>query len=643
MRNRPDFAVSGRRRPASALLALTAVVALPGLSFAQALPAEVKATTPYRSPSEARLRTDVHYLADDLRGGRGVGTRGIDDAADHIATVFREAGLKTAPGADGYFQPFSIRGESRVGKPTRLSFALPGDPSVPVELGTGFSPLNIGTSGKVEDAAIVFAGYGITAPAENDKDGYDDYADLNVEGKLVLILRREPRSDNARSPFSGQGNSQYATFTHKVANAAQHGARGVLLVNDSEGEDKLLDFGATPGGGAIPFVMITRALADRLLSAAGQPDLADLEKAIKADRKPQSRPLEKVTADLEVTVGREPIEARNVIGVLEGAGPLADETIVIGAHYDHLGSGGMGSLAFGSRDIHNGADDNASGTSTVLELARRLARRSELLPRRVVFMLFSGEERGLLGSAHYCEHPLFPLKNTVAMINFDMVGRLNDERDLTVFGAGTADGFDKLVESLSSSQGLHPKLIQGTRGEFNQSDHASFYRKDMPVLFFFTGTHPDYHKPSDDADKINYDGMLRITNFAELLLLDLAQRPERPKFLKLDNRAVASTPSVGAVQGGGAYFGSRPNYAFEGEGVKLDGVSEGSPAEKAGLKGGDVIVGFAGQPVKDVESYMVALGSRKPNDEVEVVILREGERKSLKVKLGARPTRSAHD
>ncbi len=640
MRRHPALKV--RPRSSWALCALAMGLAAPAVAPAQAIPATATATVRALTPAEVRLRTDLGYLADDLRGGRGVGTRGIDDAADYIATVFREAGLKPAPGADGYFQPFSVRGESRVGKPTTLAFRLPGDGALVPELGRGFSPLNIGAAGKVENLPVVFAGFGITAPVENDKIGYDDYADTDVDGKVVLILRREPRTDDPKSPFSNPGNSQYATFTHKVANAAQHGAKAVLLVNDAESGDALLDFAATPGGGSIPFVMITRAVAEKLLAAAGQPDLTALEQAIKTDRKPQSRPLEKVAVDLEVTVSREPIEARNVIGVLEGSGPLADETIIIGAHYDHLGNGGMGSLAFGSRDIHNGADDNASGTTTVLELARRLARRTDPLPRRVVFMLFSGEERGLLGSAHYCEHPLFPLQNTVTMINFDMVGRLNADNDLTVFGAGTSPGFDKLVEVLAGSQGLHPKLIQGSRGEFNQSDHASFYAKGLPVLFFFTGTHPDYHKPSDDTDKINFGGMARICDFTELLVLDIVRRPARPEFVKLDNKATA-TPSAGAIKGGGAYFGSRPNYAFEGEGVKLDGVSEGSPAEKAGLKGGDVIVGFAGLPVKDVEGYMVALGSKKPDEEVEVVILREGERKSLKVKLGARPARSAHD
>ncbi len=604
----------------------------------------VDAAGQYVRPSEARLRADVSFLADDLREGRGVGTEGIDAAADYIATVFRELGLKPAPGADGYFQPFTIRGRPRLGEPVTLAVSLPEEKTLKGELKKDFSPLAVGGAGKVEGAGLVFAGYGITAKDERLNLDYDDYAGIDVKGKVVLILRREPQQDNAESPFAGKETTSYATFTSKAVNAAKHDAAAVLLVNDaagSKGRDELLDFGATPGGATIPFVMVTRAFADKILAAAGQPSLEEFEAQIDSDLTPRSRALEGVKVDAEVTIGRESIEAKNVIAVLEGEGPLADETIVIGAHYDHLGKGGPGSLAFGSQQIHNGADDNASGSAMVLEMARRLARRPEPLPRRIVFMTFSGEERGLLGSAHYVEHPLYPLDKTVAMINFDMVGRLNDDRELTVFGAGTSNGLEQLIESLATSQGLKPKMIVGTRGEFNQSDHASFYRKDIPVVFFFTGTHADYHRPSDDTDKINFDGMLRVADLAELLLLDLARRPERPNF----NRLGGGAPTVaGALRGGsGVYFGSRPSYGFNGEGVKLEGVSEGSPAEKAGLKGGDIIVKFGDLKVVDVESFMAALGSRKPGDEVEVVVLRDGKETTLKAKLGSRPARGAQD
>jgi hypothetical protein len=225
-----------------------------------------------------------------------------------------------------------------------------------------------------------------------------------------------------------------------------------------------------------------------------------------------------------------------------------------------------------------------------------------------------------------------------------MVGRLNKDNELIVYGAGSSEGLEPLVVSLASSQGLKANPFQGTRGEFNQSDHASFYRKNIPVLFFFTGTHPDYHRPADDYDRINYEGMVRIADLGELILLDLARRPERPPFRDADKGTAAPREAVGAVQGGhGAYFGSRPNYAFQGTGVKIDGVSEGSPAEKAGLQGGDIVIRFAGMTVTDVETYMTAMSTKKPGDEVEVVVVRGGERTTLKATLGERPTSTEHD
>ncbi len=599
----------------------------------------------YVRPAESRLRADVTYLADDLREGRGPGTTGIDAAADYIATVFKEGGLKPAKGAEGYFQPFEVRGQARVVPPTNLAVALPDGGSIAGALDETFNPLQVGSAGQVEDRPVVFAGYGITADDEKLGLDYNDYADVDAKDKVVLILRREPNFFGENPDVKVTTPTIYAQFTSKVTNAALHGAKAVLMVNDAESarkSDDLIDFRGTPGGGTIPFLMIKRSLADKILAAADQPSLDELEKQIHEAKKPRSVVLQGVKVNAEVTVNRDDLAVKNVIGVLEGAGPLADETIVVGAHYDHLGHGGLGSLAFGSREIHNGADDNASGTAMVLELARRLARREDPLPRRIVFMLFSAEERGLLGSQHYVEHPLYPIEKTVAMLNFDMVGRLNDDREMTVYGGGSSEGFENLVEALADSQGLKAKLFQGTRGEFNQSDHASFYRKEIPVLFFFTGTHPDYHRPSDDSDKINFAGMVHIADLGELILLDLARRPDRPAFVKMSSPAPHAT--AGAVRGGhGIYFGSRPNYAFDGEGVKLDGVNEGSPADKAGLRGGDIVVKFGGLDVKDVESYMAAMSTRKPGEEVEVVVKRGEKEVTLKAKLGERPSRSSDE
>lgn len=602
----------------------------------------VLALAPMRTGAEElsvagmRLKADVAYLADDAREGRAPGTAGIEAAADYIAAAFKDAGLKPAPGAHGFFQPFQISGTPRLGQPQALKLQGPEDRAIPGEVNTDFSPLAIGDAGKIDHAPIAFAGYGITAHDEHLKLDYDDYADFNAKGKVVLILRREPQQEKEDSPFAGTRTTSYATFLHKVSNAFQHGAAAVLIVNDASAvkgdkKDELLPFSAAGSNriSNLPVLMVTRAWANRLLKAAGQPSLDELESQIDADLKPCTRTLEGWTADGTVTIDRSPIETKNVVGVLEGSGPLADETIVVGAHYDHLGRGGSGSLAFFSSAIHNGADDNASGTAMVMEMARRLARRADPLPRRVVFIAFSGEERGLLGSAHYVNHPLYRLDRTVMMVNFDMVGRLNDKNELTIYGTGTSPGIEELVDALCKTEGFVIKKIADGNGP---SDHASFYRKDIPVVFVFTGTHSDYHKPSDDTDTINFPGMSRIADLGELLLLDIVRRPQRPSFTRVKGSGGDTARVALSV-----YLGTIPDYDDAQKGVKLSGVREGSPAEKGGLKGGDVIVSLGGKPIGTINDYMEVLSRYKPGDAADVVVKRDGKDVSLKVTFGSRP------
>lgn len=268
----------------------------------------------------------------------------------------------------------------------------------------------------------------------------------------------------------------------------------------------------------------------------------------------------------------------------------------------------------------------------MLEMARRLAARPDRLPRRIVFMAFSGEEKGLLGSAHYAAKPLYPLADAAVMVNFDMVGRLNSSNELTVYGTGTSPGLETIVDSLGKAAGFTIKKIADGDGP---SDHATFYRKGLPVLFLFTGTHLDYHRPSDDSERINFEGMVRVADLGELLLLDLARRPIRPAFVRVK-------PTHGGGQDVGrlsvsAYLGTMPSYDDGGKGVKLDGVREDSPAEKAGLKEGDVIIGFGGKPIKTVYDYTESLSQYKPGDVVEVVVRRDGREAKLKVTLGTRP------
>lgn len=596
------------------------------------------------TPAETRLKADVGFLAHDEREGREPGTKGIEAAADYIASVFQQAGLKPAPGPQGYFQQFTLGGNPVMGKPLDLAFVGPDNQRIDGKPKSDFMPLAIGAGGSLHGVPIVFAGYGITAKDQSKKLDYDDYAGLDVKGKAVLLLRRQPRQGRDDSPFSPNKDSRFAFLVHKATNAFQHGAVAVLMVNDNastkDSKDELLGFahGGTEVFSKLPFLMLTRAYADRLLSAAHQPSLVDLESQIDSDVKPHSLALSGWTIDANVTITRTDVETKNVIGVLEGSGPLADETVVIGAHYDHLGHGGMfsGSLAILSKDIHNGADDNASGTAMMLEMARRLAKRPDPLPRRVVFMAFSGEERGLLGSHYYVEHPLFPLNNTVMMVNFDMVGRLNDKNELTMIGTGTTTGIEPIVEALGASAGLKIKKVVGLSDGFGGSDHQSFYGKKVPVLFAFTGVHLDYHRPSDDVERINFGGMAKIADYLELILLDVIRRPKRPEY-------VVIAPPAGRGPGrerttSSASLGTMPDYADESkQGMKLAGVRPGGPADKGGLREGDVIVAFGGKPVATIYDFMECMSQYKPGDSVELTFKRDGKEQKVKVTLGGRP------
>ena len=504
---------------------------------------------------------------------------------------------------------------------------------------TEFSPLAIGSGGAVANCPSSSPGTGSPPRTPALKLDYDDYAGVDVAGKAVLIIRREPQQDRDDSPFAGKRTSDYATFRHKATNAFQHGAAVVLLVNDLAGlggeADKVL--GLVSGGPEaitkLPFAMLSRDFADRLLQAADEPSLAELERQIDSDLKPRSRLLKGIELSAKLTIDRPSIETKNVIGVLEGTGPQAQETVIVGGHYDHLGRGGLmsGSLAFLSSDIHNGADDNASGTSMMMEMARRLATRRDPLPRRVVFMAFSGEERGLLGSQYYVDHPLYPLASTVMMVNFDMVGRLNGKNELTMIGTGTTPGVDALVDALGKTEGLLIKKVSGLTDGFGGSDHQSFYGKNIPVLFAFTGLHPDYHRPSDDSDRINYTGMARIADYLELILLDLVRRVDRPAFTRL---APPSRRAQSASAGMGVTLGVMPDYSDEAkDGMKLTGVREGGPAAKAGLKGGDSIIRIGGKPVATIYDYMESLKGYKPGDKVEVVVRRDGKELKLQADL----------
>lgn len=626
-------------RPLAGLAAILALVAL-------ATPAP--AQKPFDDPVLERMRKDIFFLASADCEGRGVDTKGIDKAADRIVDVFKEAGLKPAMKDGSYFQPFKITMSAKLGKPNSFVLSGPGGAKKEPELGKTFSPMGFSPTSKAA-GELVFAGYGVTAPGLK----YDDYAGLNVEGKFVVVLRRIPRyTETGDKRFDTtvptSDESLHAAFATKIELAQKNKAAGLIVVNDTSAAGRLDPIaqygqhatGTTPA--TFPVIFVKRAVIDEMLAAGPWKSLTELETAIGGDLKPRSFALTGWKADAEVTVDRKEVTAKNVVGVLEGAGPLKDETVVIGAHYDHVGYGNFGSLGGPNArgKIHFGADDNASGTTGLMELARRYGAQKNRQGRRLVFIAFSGEEIGLLGSVHYCKEPLFPLEKTAAMVNMDMIGRAKPPADwlglfpptdkdrLVVYGTGTGDGFAQLVADTNKKLDFKMTTLAAGTGP---SDHDSFYRKKIPVLFLYTGTHGEYHRPADIPERIDVPGMKKATDFAGLLLDNLLARETAPKYAVVKDPWSDPTDKPRGPMG--PRLGVRPDYAYEGEGMRLEGVNPGGVAEKAGLKDGDVIVEIGGKATPTVGAYMTAMAAQKAGTTVDIVVERKGQKLTLKAKL----------
>jgi hypothetical protein len=580
----------------------------------------------------ARVAEDIRYLSSDELEGRGPGTKGLEKAAEYIRQRFESLGLQ-GPAEDGAFmRPFEISVDTEVrAEQTSLVLRGPDGEELKLKLAEDYQPLATGGSGKAK-APVVFAGYGISAP----KLEYDDYQDADVQGKVLLVIRREPQQDDPQSVFDGKKVTSHSYIRTKLRVAKQNKASAVLLVNDPFTTKPKKQDPLTPPGGfgtraeGVPFAHLTQAIADQMLEqssvTSGEESLTSVE-AISAQiddvMSPLTQPLEGWSAELEFTFEAVKAEVSNVLGVIEGDGPLANETIVIGAHYDHIGYGPRGSRRPNEKAIHNGADDNASGTAAVMELARRFAERDEKPARRLVFIAFTAEERGILGSNHYVAQPLFDLENTVAMLNFDMIGNLRDE-GLLLGGVRTGKEFAPLVEKISENGELKVR----TSGPLGGSDHLGFYRKNIPVLFFFTGITKLYHTPDDDFETINVEGVVQTVDFAERLLDEVASMPQRPEFAK-------ALGSGRAGRGGArAHLGVVPDFGGDQKGLRLADVHADSPAGRAGLKAGDVIVKFAEIDVADIQDLATGLQKYKPGQKVDVVVRRDDAETTLTVTLG---------
>jgi aminopeptidase YwaD len=642
------------------------------------------------APSVERLREIVSYLASDKLEGRRTGTRGAKEAAQYIAGEFARYGLKPGgsphllaprPGITRYMQAFPFVAGVELGKsntmlftPRASSAATQGvrAASLDLRLQEDWMPLGFSANARVENAPVMFVGYGITAADLK----YDDYAGADVTGRIALAFAGTPDRDNPHGPFA-----RYEGLRWKAIAAREHGARALVVVSSEENfkDDRLsrLRYDNSAGDAGLPVVVISRQAAAQMFGLNGLVPLAEVEKLWRdlssakgtatadnyaAKVAAATEPLKAVALTISTDVVRQNVEAANVVAILEGSdAKLKNEAIVIGAHYDHLGRGGEGSLAAREGEIHHGADDNASGVAGLLELARIFSAEGPKPKRTIVFIAFSGEEEGLIGSNFYVNHPVVPINQTVAMINMDMIGRMKENR-LIIGGVGTAEvwrewitaanvaGGMKVSAGVSGSDtapqraGVSAPLVVGANGQtvvslergggfnltlnedgYGPSDHSSFYAKQVPVLFFWTGTHDDYHKPSDTADKINYEEEARILSFIAEIVRKVDASEKRPTY------TVAKSESTGRTTGFRVYLGTIPNYADSNDGLKLDGVRDDSPASKAGLKAGDVIVKLAGRDVRNVYDYTYVLGEMKAGEEYEVEVMRAGQRLKLKI------------
>jgi hypothetical protein len=564
--------------------------------------------------------------------GRGPGTQGLEEAADRIFGEFQNLGLASGVENGSYRQAFDVKlGAKPVAEQTSLILHGPDGQTLQLQLGEDFQTLTTGGSGRVT-APIVFAGYGIAA----SELGYDDYADIDVAGKVVLVIRREPQQDDPKSVFDGKKATPHSYIRTKLKLAKKQKAAAVLLVNDpftttTVKKDELSSpsgFGSNSFG--VPFAQLSQVTVDQILGSSplkASPEdslssVREVEDAIDATCDPISQVMVGWSAELACAFEQQTVEVANIVGVLEGEGSLADETIILGAHYDHIGMGEFGSRKPNSHEVHNGADDNASGTAAIVELARRFAEREQRPTRRLVFIAFSGEEKGLLGSNHYLKNPLFPLSDTVAMFNYDMIGRLRNG-ELTINGVRTAVEFPELVDRANSDETLKLKKVDRV---VRSGDHFGFYQHGVPSFHFFTGLTEEYHTPDDDFETLNMAGVLRTIDYTERLLDQVLALPQRPEFIKPGSQRPAT--------GGMAYLGVIPDYSASAKGLRVSEVAENSPAAKAGLKTGDVIVRIGESTVSDIQSLASGLRRHKPGDMVKVVVRRGEEDVLVDVTLG---------
>jgi peptidase M28-like protein/PDZ domain-containing protein/PA domain-containing protein len=612
------------RRNKSGIVLVVIVVAILTfyLNSLIAVPTTRTASEVVSDLSASRYFQDVKYLSRDEMKGRGDGSPELDKAAEYIASQFRTSGLRPMGDNKTYLQAFQVTTGAAIGTSNELELG-----GRKLRINEDFVPITFSNSAAF-DSTLVFAGYGISAPELH----YDDYQNINATGKIVIVLRHEPQELDPKSPFDGTNFTRHASFVNKAINAKQHGAQAIVFITDLNHEDEQVGAATrteeTDDLG-IPAAHAKRDFVITLLKTSGK-DLSAIQKKIDSDLQPQSFDLADSRVHMRTDIVRTRKTVKNVVAAIPGSDPaLQHEWVVIGAHYDHLGLGDRNSLAPSQvGQIHHGADDNASGTSGVLEIARLAAKNKNEWKRSILFITFAGEEIGLLGSSHFVNHPTVPLKDVVGMINMDMIGRLNNDR-LFVGGVGTSPSFKSWLEEFNKA--VHLQLDYSDSG-YGASDHMSFNSKKIPVLFFFSGLHTDYHKPSDTFDKINANGAVKVLSVVYMMADKMARDAKRPEYTEVQEPKAAA----GSGGGYGPYFGSVPDFRDDLKGVLFADVQNNSPAAKAGLKQGDLLTAFDGKPIENLYDFTYALRAKQAGDVVEVVVKRNGQELKVNVTLEAR-------
>ena len=543
-------------------LVLLLTTALPASVYAQEIPIDLSATK--------RMEQDLFFLSSDALKGRKPGTPEADVAREYIAGKMMAYGIEPM-GENGYFQKFPVPEYAAVDyDATTLSVG-----NAQLEGHVDFYPVSISCETGKASSKTVYVGYGITT-----EDGsYDDFKGLDVNGAIAVMNVSSPDGIHPHSAYAA-----YHSLNERVASLVEKGAKGILLINPEGTASDTQEFFKSINASSLPvFFVRNEKWANKLMKRA-----------------------QKTT--MSVSISERFSDGYNVIGYIHNN---KRKTVVLGAHYDHLGMGGENSLYKGPAAIHNGADDNGSGTTLLLEAMRYYAQRQDTNYNYLI-QFYSAEELGLIGSKYWANNPTFPLKEVEYMINSVMVGRLRDNR-LQLSGTGTATEWDEILDTP-----IHGLDIKKDPAGVGPSDQTSFYYKDLPVLHLFTGTHDDYHKPTDDADKINYKGMAKLASLIYTITARTAYY-ENVTFQKTTSSEQKTTPNFSVT------LGVVPDYLFGGPGLRIDGATEGRPAANAGLKAGDVIMKIGAIVIDDIYAYMTALGAFKKGDTTALVYVRDGE------------------